>query len=168
MSEYPCTPELLIPPLCQSIPAHRSYSDSPQTIHGFTPIPPSPYVRVSSYTKVEARPDTALLDKSDSPPLSLSLSLSLSPSLSLSFSLSLSVSSLSLALFLSLSEAIRTDEGRQDFITEKYIGMKYTAPEDKKRIMKERQESRAESVRRSATLLPQKGMYWVVLVFHIP
>ena len=50
------------PPLYQSIPVHRSYSDSPRTVRGLLlsmdihcytpPPPPPPYVRVSLYTGV--------------------------------------------------------------------------------------------------------------------
>lgn len=55
------------------------------------------------------------------------------------------------------SEAVRTDESRQEFITEKYIEMKYASAEDKERILRERQEARDESVRRSTKVTSQKG-----------
>lgn len=54
-------------------------------------------------------------------------------------------------------EAIRTDEGRQEFITDKYIEMKYASAEDKERIVRERQEARSESVRRTTKVNSQKA-----------
>ena len=57
----------------------------------------------------------------------------------------------------SITESVRTDEGRQEFITEKYIGMKYASDEDKERVLRERQEARAESVRRTAKLIPHRS-----------
>lgn len=35
------------------------------------------------------------------------------------------------------ADAVRRDETRQEFITEKYVAMKYTPPEDKERILEE-------------------------------
>ena len=57
------------------------------------------------------------------------------------------------------SEAVRTEEGRQEFVTEKYIELKYTGEEERERIRGERQEARAESVRRSNKLVSQTSMF---------
>ncbi|CAI8039126.1 Arf-GAP with coiled-coil, ANK repeat and PH domain-containing protein 3, partial [Geodia barretti] len=50
-------------------------------------------------------------------------------------------------------EAVRTEEGRQEFITEKYIELKYTGEEERETIREQRKETRAESVRRSNKLI---------------
>ena len=56
-------------------------------------------------------------------------------------------------------ESARTEEGRQEFITDKYIELKYTEEEERGKIRQERQEARAESVRRSTKLTNQTSTF---------
>ena len=66
-----------------------------------------------------------------------------------------------------LTEAVRTEERRQEFITEKYIELKYTGEEERETIREQRKETRAESVRRSNKLISHTSM-WTLQLLYMP